>query len=210
VQPISEDDEAFLTLLQTQVLTTDRALGKSATPQTVEPATSEILLPRNVFDDLSRPRYSIEPRHRAAFFASVMVARCKLRFLTLEHTVYGVTRRRTDSSTSGPQSGLSATASSSAATRPRSEELSDLDINTLQVLISGYRWLRPWGFAAKNHCLLDSLALLEYLAQFGQFPQWIFGVRSAPFAAHCWAQIGPVVLSDHVDHVGEFTPIMAA
>jgi hypothetical protein len=40
------------------------------------------------------------------------------------------------------------------------------------------------------------------------FPRWVFGVQSRPFAAHCWLQLGGVVLNDTVDHVKRYTPIM--
>jgi Transglutaminase-like superfamily len=69
---------------------------------------------------------------------------------------------------------------------------------------SKFRFLYP-----KNYlCLFDSLALLFYLARYNLYPMWVFGVREAPFFAHCWVQAGPIVLSDYRDKVIPYTPIM--
>jgi hypothetical protein len=57
-------------------------------------------------------------------------------------------------------------------------------------------------------CLFDSLALIEFLAQHGLYPTWVFGVTSDPFMAHCWVQEGDTLLNDTVAHVGQFVPLM--
>ncbi len=58
-------------------------------------------------------------------------------------------------------------------------------------------------------CLFDSLALVHFVARFGLYPDWVFGVRAEPFEAHCWVQAGNVVLNDTVERVSAFTPIMS-
>ena len=40
--------------------------------------------------------------------------------------------------------------------------------------------------------------------------QWLFGVRTWPFAAHCWLQIGNLVVGDRLERVRFYTPILAA
>ena len=57
-------------------------------------------------------------------------------------------------------------------------------------------------------CLHDSLALLEFLARHGIFPDWVFGVRARPFVAHCWVQYEDMVFNDTVEHVTGYIPIM--
>jgi hypothetical protein len=57
-------------------------------------------------------------------------------------------------------------------------------------------------------CLFDSLALIHFLAQYGLYPDWVFGVSADPFEAHCWVQAGQVVLNDTVERVSAFTPIL--
>ena len=57
-------------------------------------------------------------------------------------------------------------------------------------------------------CLLDSFALLGFLAGRGHFPQLVFGVRLNPFAAHCWVQQDDVVLNDAVERASTYTPIL--
>lgn len=58
-------------------------------------------------------------------------------------------------------------------------------------------------------CLMDALALLDFLGSRQAFPGLVFGVRLNPFGAHCWVQSGDTVLNDRVDHTGLHTPILA-
>jgi hypothetical protein len=38
----------------------------------------------------------------------------------------------------------------------------------------------------------------------------VIGVKLNPFAAHCWLQVGDVVLNDLPERVAAFTPILTA
>ena len=60
---------------------------------------------------------------------------------------------------------------------------------------------------ARRACVPDSLALASCLWHRGASADVYFGVRLDPFAAHCWVQAGPVLLSDPLDVVREFTPV---
>ncbi|MDF0541226.1 lasso peptide biosynthesis B2 protein [Sphingobium sp. H39-3-25] len=57
-------------------------------------------------------------------------------------------------------------------------------------------------------CLPDSIAFLWFAMRRGHAPRLVFGVEAFPFTAHCWVQDGDVVLTDALDHVGRFKPIM--
>jgi hypothetical protein len=99
-----------------------------------------------------------------------------------------------------------------ARTRHRAEEgrrrTPSLPEAELHRLIHAFATLQPFFFAAKDACLFDALSLSEFLAGYGVFPHWVFGVQSRPFAAHCWLQLDGLVLNDTVDHVKRYTPIM--
>lgn len=56
-------------------------------------------------------------------------------------------------------------------------------------------------------CLLDSLALVSFLARRGLPANLVFGVALDPFAAHCWVQAGTWVLNDTLGNVVAHTPI---
>mgnify|MGYP002652845765 CR=1 FL=1 len=56
-------------------------------------------------------------------------------------------------------------------------------------------------------CLLDSLAMVMFLAKRGLHASIVIGVTSAPFSAHCWVQTGDLVLNDTVGNARAFTPI---
>lgn len=60
---------------------------------------------------------------------------------------------------------------------------------------------------AHTRCLLDSVAMIRFLANRGLHANIVFGVTSDPFSAHCWVQAGDLVLNDTVGHANAYTPI---
>lgn len=64
-------------------------------------------------------------------------------------------------------------------------------------------------FGRNDRCLPRSLAFASACKKRGLFPMIVFGVRSNPFNAHCWVQLGSVVLNDYFERVRPFTPILA-
>lgn len=64
-------------------------------------------------------------------------------------------------------------------------------------------WI-PWG----GECLQRAFMLHHHLHSSGVRADWVFGVRTWPFLAHCWLQIDDVVVGDTADRVGGFTPIL--
>ncbi|MDF0491133.1 lasso peptide biosynthesis B2 protein [Sphingobium sp. H39-3-25] len=64
-------------------------------------------------------------------------------------------------------------------------------------------------FGRTNTCLPRSLAFLSMCNRRGYYPQLVIGVRVNPFTAHCWIQDQSRILTDSVDQVRIFTPILA-
>lgn len=62
--------------------------------------------------------------------------------------------------------------------------------------------------SAASRCLTRSLALSTGLAAQGTQVSVVIGVKLAPFAAHCWAQCGDAVISDSVDEVQCYAPLL--
>ncbi|AXB76572.1 lasso peptide biosynthesis B2 protein [Novosphingobium sp. P6W] len=58
-----------------------------------------------------------------------------------------------------------------------------------------------------DRCLPRSIAMAAMLRAYGHEPTILFGVR-LPFAAHCWVQCGPRVVSDPIDDVRGLSPIL--
>lgn len=87
-------------------------------------------------------------------------------------------------------------------TRPRCDE----DAIRRAVLFD--RWL-PWT-PFQGRCLYRAYTLRRFLRAGGLDARWVFGVRTWPFAAHCWLQIDDLLLDDDLDRVGLYTPIMVA
>lgn len=85
---------------------------------------------------------------------------------------------------------------------------SDPDPSSMAELAASYassRTLVP----VPPRCLVDSLALFRLTLRHDLAPTMIFGVRLAPFAAHCWLQSSEHVLTGSVDDAHNFTPILA-
>jgi hypothetical protein len=83
-----------------------------------------------------------------------------------------------------------------------------LDADTVRPLVTAFVYLRPLFFTSKEACLLDSLTLVNFLAGYSVFPQWVFGVKTDPFYAHCWVQQGGFVFNDTPDYIRGFSPIL--
>jgi hypothetical protein len=115
-----------------------------------------------------------------------MSAKCALRMYTLHRIVLHERRKAIAASSSGVT----------------------FDPMRAAPLCSVYSRLRVIA-TGPGQCLFDSLALKRFLAKYGLFPEWIFGVHLNPFAAHCWLQHGDTLVHDSLDFVRRFTPIMA-
>nr|WP_313391206.1 lasso peptide biosynthesis B2 protein [Brevundimonas diminuta] len=63
----------------------------------------------------------------------------------------------------------------------------------------------PWTGA----CLFQSWMLLAFLNRGGLDADWVFGVRTWPFAAHCWLQVGDLCLTDAPEALTAYHPILA-
>lgn len=57
-------------------------------------------------------------------------------------------------------------------------------------------------------CLYRAYLLRAFLAAQGHGVNWVFGVRTWPFNAHCWLQLGDLLLDDDLDRVRLYTPIL--
>ena len=69
--------------------------------------------------------------------------------------------------------------------------------------------LAPFLFTTKDARLFRSHFLMRFLAGHGIAATWTFGVRLAPFGAHCWIEYEGAVLNDHLETVAGFSPILA-
>lgn len=71
---------------------------------------------------------------------------------------------------------------------------------------STYRQVLPL-LPGEGACLQRAWQLRQVLASDGLAVDWVFGVRTWPFFAHCWLQHGDRVVADRFEHVRAFTPI---
>lgn len=77
----------------------------------------------------------------------------------------------------------------------------------LEEVVLSFLFHRPF-YSRDYNCLFDALALRRYLSRRGYVASWVFGVRGAPFAAHCWLEFEGAVLNDEPDLVHVYRPIL--
>jgi hypothetical protein len=143
-------------------------------------------LPTDAIDmDLPAPSLRSPCTHAPPFFLSSAKASRQLRGQTFESTVAFVRARK----------------------RRKGDSERPLDIALAHSLTSVFDRLRLF-YPRSYQCLFDSLALINFLAHFNLYPDWVFGVTAEPFEAHCWVQAGSIVLNDTLERVSAFTPIM--
>ena len=61
--------------------------------------------------------------------------------------------------------------------------------------------------ASLDRCLPRSIAVAHRMLDRGIAPIVVLGVRTRPFAAHCWVQTRHLLVNDRYDQVRTFTPI---
>jgi hypothetical protein len=160
------------------LLTTSRNASKTFLPPNAN-APEVSLLP--LID--APPRISAARVVRFLAISGSVALRLKLR--PLEHSLSHLARRKS-----------------------RSTSRSTTDLDRARDLTKTFIHLRPFAYAARNRCLLDSLALAEYLASYGIRATCIFGVRANPFEAHCWVQIGGHVVNETPEIAKRYAPIL--
>lgn len=93
------------------------------------------------------------------------------------------------------------------AMRPAHRDLAPEVTDELAALVAAFERLLPW-LPFQGVCFYRAFLLLRILRWRGFDARWVFGVRTWPFMAHCWLQVGDVVLDDTADRLEAFTPIL--
>ena len=173
------EDGLLAKMISQGLLVTDPAVGKEAAPVIAAPPKVTL-----VEDDLN-----VQPRTTFAHLRRLLIAytaaKWSLRHWPIRKVVQSAMLRKS-----------------------RAPSASAPDVGRLRTLVAAFIHLRPLFFTVRNACLLDSLTLVNFLAGYGLFPQWVFGVETEPFYAHCWVQEGDFVFNDTPDYVRRFAPIL--
>jgi len=173
-------DEAAAPLLRQGWLLELPAAAKEATPVRLQPPETELLT------GAAAESARIGVGAVLTFVFASVLAKLALRFWRFDRVIRRVVKRK---------------AAHPGAGTP-------FDLERARHLVDIFARLRVFLFSHKEKCLHDSLALLEFLARYGIFPDWVFAVRARPFVAHCWVQYEDAVFNDTVEHVTSYTPIM--
>ncbi|MGA7537645.1 MAG: lasso peptide biosynthesis B2 protein [Steroidobacteraceae bacterium] len=180
-----EADELLSQMLAHGMLVTDPHLGKPAIPVTI--ARPERTLVEFDFD--GRPRAGAA--HLVRFARCCLRAQLSLKLRPIQSIVQTVRERK-------------ARAGGPAAMDGQWHG----PISDVRPLVTAFTRLRPLFYTLRAACLLDSLTLLHFLSADGICADWVFGVKTEPFDAHCWVQQGEVLFNDVPDRVRQYSPIL--
>lgn len=99
----------------------------------------------------------------------------------------------------------------SILTRARGGAISDVppDQDRIVDRARAFDRLAPYT-PLQGDCFYRCFMLLQLLGTDAHAIDWVFGIRTWPFMAHCWLQVDDVALTDHVDKLAYFSPILAA
>lgn len=166
--------------LMAREILVDRRTGCSHMPPSIAPPT------RSAMEDEPHPERTCV-RDMLDTLAIVCSTRLQLKGRSLQQVLGGlVSLRGQRASLSGASSHRDSNAANAAAAAFRSARLY-VPIDTC--------------------CLLDSIALVRFMAKRGWRADLVFGVTADPFSAHCWAQYGTTVLNDALGHALAHTPV---
>lgn len=170
--------ESLQELIRAGLLTTDSQTGK---PFSATPGAVAI---QPLLDVETPPRPTVKLSHVYNFAVACTTAAVRLRWSRIQNTVSAVAMRKA---------------------RHASRQRVDLDeARRLAAIFHRLRGLFPANYL----CLFDSLALVEFLARYDVFPEWVFGVKLEPWAAHCWIQHQQFTFNESVEEATDYTPIM--
>jgi len=163
------------------MLVTDPHVGKPAVPVATARAARSLV----EFDLDTRSRAGAAQLWR--FGRSWLQAKLSLKLRPIQSIVESVRDRKARLAARAPQ---------------------EADPVRLRALVTAFTRLRPLFYTLRSACLLDSLTLVHFLSAEGIHPEWVFGVKTEPFDAHCWVQHGEIVLNDVPDRVRQYSPIL--
>jgi len=172
-------------LLNAEILSEGPENTKDARVTRLEPATCELTSAVPV------PAGKWRWYHVPIFFLSSVMASVQLRICPLRSTISYVAARK-----------------ERALRRQRRQGGKQIfDLERARILVEAFEALRPW-YWRPYVCTFDCLDLLNFLAWYGLFPEWVFGVTAEPFKAHCWLRSGRIVINDTRVITDAFMPIM--
>lgn len=166
-------------LISKKILTIDALAGKEITPVTIK------IPPLDLSGYEFGKSAKIKAGHIIKFFMATALTYLKLRFTSTEKIVNSVKGRKR-----------------------KHQFTPSAKPDEIRELVEIFKILRPLFFTAKDHCLFDSLALIEFMARNGLYPTWVFGVKIGPFGAHCWVQDDNFIYNESLQNAHHFTPIM--
>ena len=77
----------------------------------------------------------------------------------------------------------------------------------IEAIAQGYRGTRTL-LSEQDRCLVRSLAMSRRLLAAGVAPDLVLAVKLQPFQAHCWVQLGPLLVNERREVVRDYTAIL--
>lgn len=77
----------------------------------------------------------------------------------------------------------------------------------IDTIAQGYQGTRTF-LSEQDRCLVRSLAISRRLLAAGVAPDLVLAVKLQPFQAHCWVQLGPLLINERREVVRDYTAIL--
>lgn len=129
----------------------------------------------------------VRPHHVGAFLYACAKAAYGLRMRSMDRIIDSIRKRKTSAARDG----------------------ATFDHARNRELVAIFNRLRPLVPTPRDGGLFGSLVLLEFLAVYKSYPNWVWGITRRPFGTHLWVQQGGWVFNCPVEYVLRFTPILS-
>jgi len=174
-------ERSIMALVQKRILTDNPNEGKPYIPPVLAPVTRD--MHGYPFDGIPQIRAS----HVYRCFKAVLYTKVVWWFNSMERVIRKLKKRKE---------------------RHLAKHPPKVNFEQTRELVEIFRTLRVLFYTAREECLFDSLALVNFLGYYAIYPQMIFGVKMGPFGAHAWVQDGNISYNCKVSQADDFKPIM--
>lgn len=166
--------------LATEGLITEGQSDNGNMPLAVLPAVT-----RSLIGHSGPPLSPVRKQHIPRFAAALVVARVNLKYRT---AAYIASRKRSWSKQRNYKP------------PPSESEIRDW--------VGAFNSISNSMLTKHDNCLESSFVLAEFLSHYSFFPTCVIGIRTVPFAAHCWLQHADLVINESAEYAKSLTPIL--
>lgn len=162
----------------------DRGMLRADAPSTVRVRSRTVRKPRRDLSDANiEGRANVASLHTANFFYAYSRAVVDTKILSHDRVIRSLSRYNPRKKSEGQK-------------------------YTLEEIVEAFRFIRIFFYREINRCYFDCIVHMYFLRRYGFDPVWVFGVQMEPFHAHCWVQVGDVLVTNYLGETSMLRPIL--